>query len=39
MNNAQKKGLFTFILELLKLVFHIGSKHVEKHLNENENAE
>ena len=35
MNNAQKKGLFTFILELLRLVFNIGSKHVEKHMNEN----
>ena len=35
MNKAQKKGLFTFMLELLRLVFNIGSKHAEKHLNEN----
>ena len=30
MNQEQKRGLWTFLLELLRLIFTIGSKHVEK---------
>ena len=31
MNNEQKQGLWTFLLEILRLIFTIGSRHVEKH--------
>ncbi len=31
MNNEQKQGIWTFLLEILRLIFTIGSKHVEKH--------
>ena len=29
MNNEQKQTLWTFLLEILRLIFTIGSKHVE----------
>lgn len=34
MNKEQKQGLFQALLELLKAIFTIGSKHVEKHADE-----
>ena len=34
MNNEQKKGLLSAIFELLKAVFSIGAKHIDKHTNE-----
>jgi len=30
MKESNKKSIFTFLLEFLKLIFSIGQKHVEK---------
>ena len=37
MKDNDKKGLWQFLLGLLKVVFRIGEKHVEKHLEDEEN--
>lgn len=36
MNQEQKRGLFQALLELLKAVFTIGSRHVEKKYDDGE---
>ena len=34
MKNKDKKGLWKFLLGLLKIIFRVGSKHLEKKLDE-----
>ncbi len=34
MNEKEKKGLWKFLLGLLKIIFRVGSKHLEKKLEE-----
>ncbi len=34
MKDKDKKGLWKFLLGLLKIIFRVGSKHLEKKLDE-----
>lgn len=36
MNEQQKKGLFAALLEMIKAIFTIGKRHVDKHLDNGE---
>ena len=36
MNEKEKKGLWKFLQGLLKIIFRVGSKHLEKKLEEKE---
>ena len=39
MNEKEKKGLWKFLLGLLKIIFRVGSKHLEKKLDEESKKE
>ena len=38
MKDKDKKGLWKFLLGLLKIIFRVGSKHLEKKLDEKKEA-
>ena len=39
MNEKEKKGLWKFLQGLLKIIFRVGSKHLEKKLDEEKKEE
>jgi len=39
MKEQDKKTIFSFLLELVKMIFSIGQKHVEKNVNDNVNVD
>lgn len=39
MKDKEKKGLWKFLLGLLKIIFRVGSKHIEKKLDDESKKE